>query len=29
MPVGVTLIGPHRGDAGVLAAAQALERSVA
>ncbi|NUA28892.1 amidase [Cupriavidus basilensis] len=29
MPVGVTLIGPHRGDARVLAAAQALERCVA
>ncbi|MFJ1254286.1 amidase [Cupriavidus sp. CuC1] len=29
MPVGVTLIGPHRGDARVLAAAHVLERSVA
>ncbi|MHA7678629.1 amidase [Cupriavidus sp. PET2-C1] len=29
MPVGVTLIGPQRGDARVLAAAQALERCVA
>ena len=29
MPVGVTLIGPHRGDARALAAAQALERCVA
>ncbi|AJG17451.1 amidase [Cupriavidus basilensis] len=29
MPVGVTLIGPCRGDARVLAAAQALERCVA